>query len=106
MASTTIQGLPADLIKDLMGSTRNRNVYGPKLLEFVESDEPGINPSESWPLEFGGKNPTTLYQGFIKAAKDAKVSDTVKIIKREDSVFILHMERARVAVETMTTESE
>lgn len=89
----SMKGLSADLITQLMQSSRSRNTYGPKLAEFIESDEAAINPADVWPLEFGGKEASTLYQGFQLAAKKADLQDTILVKQSDGAVFILHKER-------------
>lgn len=90
---SAMKGLDADLIQSLMAKSRSRNTYGPKLADFVESDEAAINPAEVWPVEFGGKEATTLYQGFNLAAKKAGLTDTILVKQSDGAVFILHKER-------------
>jgi hypothetical protein len=92
-----ITGISVDLIAELMANSRNRNVYGPKLIEFMESDEAGINPAEVWPLECNGKA-SSVYQGFITAVKKAELQDVVMVKRHEESVFLIHRERAGLAV--------
>lgn len=105
-SKSQFKGLPTDVILGLMQNTRTRNAYGPKLLDFMEnSDEAGINPVDIWPVEFGGKEAATLYQGFMKAVKDAELSDTIKVIRREDSVFILHLDRVSLALNADSEEN-
>jgi hypothetical protein len=106
MSESNFVGLPPELIEKLMGESRQRNTYGPKLLDFINSDEAGINPAEAWPLEFGKKNASTLYQGFLTAAKKAEVADQIRILQNDGSVFILHKERAGLAVNGATDEAE
>lgn len=101
-----MKGLDNDLIKSLMGSTRTRNMYGPKLLEFMDSDEAAINPADVWPLEFGTKNTTTVYQGFLNAAKAAEVSDLIWIKQKDGQVYILHRERAILAAQSTNTDTD
>jgi len=93
-----MKGLPDQFINELMANTRSRNVYGPKLVEFCESDEAAINPAEVWPVEFAGKKASTLYQGFRTAAEKADISDLVLIKQSDDSVFILHKERVALVM--------
>lgn len=100
-----LKGISADKLSELMGKARTRNTYGPKLLEFMESDEAGINPAEVWPMEFGEKLTTTLYQGFMNAAKKSDLKDKIKILQSDDNVFILHNERAAVAREELQAEN-
>lgn len=97
-----MKGLSADFIATLMANTRTRNAYGPKLLEFVESDEAAINPRDVWFAEFGAKQSGTMYQGFMKAAKDAKLTDTIRISQVDGEVFILHTERVSLALAAAT----
>jgi hypothetical protein len=98
-----LKGLSSDLIADLMANSRTRNAYGPKLVEFCNSDEAAINPAEAWPTEFGGKKTTTLYQGFRLAADKADLlysaekPDAPLLVKlSDDNVFILHRERVEL----------
>jgi hypothetical protein len=88
-----IVGLSPELIAKLMASGRNRNFYGPKLLEFVESDEAGIAVKEVWPVEMSEKEASTIYQGFNLAAKKANLDETVIVKRLDDQVFLLHKER-------------
>lgn len=88
-----MKGLSADIISQLMANSRSKNTYGPKLIEFVESDEAAINPAEVWPIEFGKKEASTLYQGFLGAAKKADLTETVMVKQSDGMVFLLHKER-------------
>lgn len=99
--STSIKGLSQDFINDLLADSRTRNQYAPKLVEFLESDEMGINPVEIWPGEFKNKKPATLYQGFVNALNkaDESVQDKVRVLKREDSVFLLNKQLLTIASE-------
>lgn len=103
MATSPMKGLSSDLINSLMANTRQRNAYGPKLVEFCESDEAAIDPAEVWPVEFGGKKATTLYQGFRNAAEKAELSDTVLIKQYDDHVFILHKDRVAIVLAEQAT---
>lgn len=91
-----MQGLPPEMIADLMANSRSRGIYGPKLLEFCESDEPAINPAESWPLEFHNKKASSLYQSFNAHIKKAKLEEVVQCKLYNDQVFLLHLERTKV----------
>lgn len=106
MATATMKGLPSDLITSLMAKSRQHNAYGPKLLEFVNSDEAAINPAETWPLEFSGKKATTLYQGFRTAAEKANLSDQILIKQSDDNVFLLHKERVTLVLEATASEAD
>jgi hypothetical protein len=92
------KGLSRELIDELMAGSRGRNVYGPKLKVWLEdSDEPAVNPAEVWPVEFGSKKATALYQGFLTAAKAAEIHESqdgpVKVLNRDGKVYLFHMER-------------
>lgn len=91
-----MKGLSSDAVAELMANTRTRNAYGPKLLEFCESDEAAINPAEAWPMDFGSKKASTLYQGFRLASEKAGLNDTLLIKLSDETVFILHKERVEV----------
>lgn len=95
MAITENSGLSQDLIANLLANTRTRNAYGPKLVEFLDSDEAGVNPVEVWP-EFAGKKATTLYQGFRLAAEKASLTEQLLIKLSEETVFILNKEKVAV----------
>jgi len=89
-------GLSADFISDLMAKGRTKNTYGPKLVEFIESDEAAINPAEVWPIEFSKKEASTLYQGFLGAAKKGELTDTIMVKQSDGHVFLLHKERVNL----------
>lgn len=102
---TPLKGLPADMITDLMGKSRTRNQYGPKLVEFDASDEAGVNPAEAWPLDFGNKSAGTLYQGFRTAIEKNGLADMISLRKQDDAVFLLHNERVRILRESLLDEA-
>lgn len=93
-----MNGLSEDQIKDLLGKARGRNVYGPKLIEFMESDEAAINPKDTWPAEFQNKSASALYQSFRQAADKAGVADQLQISQVSGEVFILHKEKVAVVL--------
>lgn len=95
-----ITGLPADFISELMANSRQRNAYGPKLLEFLQSDEAAINPRDVWPAEFANKKSSTMYQGFNNAIKKGDIKG-LRIAQHNDEVFILNTEK----VEALLAES-
>jgi len=103
------QGLDPKMIDQLMSNTRSRNTYGPKLLEFHESDEAGINVREVW-VEFKNKKVTALYQGFMNAVKNAEMEDDILVKQYDGQVYLLHKQRAIVALspadETAEDESD
>lgn len=100
-------GLSSEFIAELQGKARVRNLYGPMLIEFDGSDEPGVDVQEAWPIELGQKSASTLYQGFLTAAKKAKLYPDVLTIKQSDEhVYILHNERYKLALETLAAESQ
>jgi hypothetical protein len=98
-----MEGISNDLIAELLAKGRTRNQYGPKLLEFCESDEAAINPRDVWPIEFGNKNTSTMYQGFRKAMIDGKLEDILQISQLNDEMFILHKERVALVQAQLTT---
>jgi hypothetical protein len=104
-ATGSMAGLSNDMILKLMAGGRARNAYGPKLKLFLDSDEAAINPAEVWPIEFGQKKATTLYQGFNTAIKEAGLNDTVQIKQSDGQVFLLHTERVALLF-TQDTDDE
>ena len=111
-------GIDPTLIAELIAGSRGRNMYGPKLVEFCDSDEPAIDVVEAWPMEFNGKESTTLYQGFRLAAEKAQllgvaengkpaIPAVLRIVQRNGNVYLLHNERVSlVQAQAATTEVE
>lgn len=81
-------GLSNDQIAALYAKRRVKGLYEDKLMELMESDEPAIDPADSWPVEFSNKSATTMYQGFNNAAKKLNLADDVDVIQRDGAVFI------------------
>lgn len=89
--------LSASKVSELIANKRTKGDYGDKLTYIMEkTDEPGFDPAEDWPLEFGSKSATTMYQGFRNAAeklgyldKESSSASQVDIVQREGHVFIL-----------------
>jgi hypothetical protein len=94
---TAFTGLDDAMIQELLGKSRTRNAYGPKLADFYESDEAAINVAETWPVEFGKKAPATLAQGFNIAADKADMKDKVQIINRGRAGFPAQPREGRAA---------
>lgn len=86
-----MKGLDNDFITQLLGKSRTRNAYGPKLLLFLESDEAAINPKEVFP-EFKNKNTSTVYQGFNNAMKNSDI-EGVEIRQSDGEVYILNTQK-------------
>lgn len=91
-----MKGLQADVISQLMAKSRSKNTYGPKLVEFNDSDEAAINPADVWPIEFGKKEASTVYQGFLAAIKKADLTEVIMVKQSDGNVFLLHKERVGV----------
>ena len=90
-------------IAELMAKKRTKGVYEDKLnILYTESDEAGVDVAEQWPLEFSGKNATTLYQGFSNAAKKLEIEDAVDIVNRDGHVFILVKTRVALVLSDTT----
>lgn len=102
MTTANMVGLSPELIANLMGKSRTKNAYGPKVLEFADSDEAAINPKEVWAVELGQKNPATLYQGFNNAINKAGLKDTIALRRDGEDVFLLHTERVNLAIAELT----
>jgi hypothetical protein len=86
-------GLSNDEVLELLSKGRTRNMYGPKILEFLASDEVAIDVAEVWPVDFSKKVASTLYQGFINAAKKADLTDQIMVKQSDEHVFILNTEK-------------
>lgn len=90
-------GLTPEQIAGLMAKKRTKGLYEEKLtFLYSDSDEAGVDVAETWPVEFGQKNATTLYQGFSNAAKKLDMEDAVDIVNRDGHVYILV--KTRVAI--------
>lgn len=95
-----IKGLSPDEVANLIANTRTRNQYGPKLGEFVQSDEAAVMVTDTWP-EFAAKSASTLYQGFRTAAEKANLTDTISVRQHDDKVYILNMAKIALATNTL-----
>ena len=110
-------------LAELYANKRTKGVYEAKLSIFLESDEPGVDPAEDWPLEFTTidpeskerkpKNATTLYQGFRNAAEKLGVlfsaenpEGVIDVVQRDGSVFVIHTKRAAVVMGTSLNSDE
>lgn len=108
--SAPFKGLSQSEIDDLLANNRTRNQYGPYLYQFVDSDEAAVNVVDVWP-ELKVKTISTLYQGFINAAKKADLyyapnstgpresplpDKPIMVKKANDAVFLLHRERIAI----------
>ena len=82
-------GLTPDQIQDLLGKRRKKGLYEDRMVELMESDELGVNPAETWPVDFSKKSATTMYQGFRNAATKLEISDDIEVIQRDGAVFLL-----------------
>jgi hypothetical protein len=105
MATTPLQGLSSEQIDELMASSRTRNAYAPRLVEFCDSDEAAVNPADVWP-EFKAKKASTLYQGFNNAVKKGQLEDTILVKLWNENVFLLHKERVAIVQANGADDSE
>lgn len=100
-------GLSSEKIRELYENKRTKGLYEEKLnLLMTKSDEPGIDPAEEWPIDFGKKSATTMYQGFRNAAEKLKVDDQVDILARDGHVYILVKSRIELALSANGNASE
>lgn len=92
-----IQGLDPSKIASLYANKRTKGKYVLLLSELMDSDEPGVDVAETWPLTMSGKKPTTVYQGFRNAAKtlELDIPTDLDVVQRDGSVFILVSERCQ-----------
>jgi hypothetical protein len=99
--------LDKDMIASLYANRRTKGMYEDKLYFLMnESDEPGVDVAETWPTDFGKKQPTTLYQGFNNAAKKLEVDDQVDVVNRDGHVFILVKSRCELVLATDDTDAD
>jgi hypothetical protein len=98
-------GLSVDKIHELMGKGRLRGVYNTKLDEFVASDEPAVDVMDAWPIEFGNKQATTLYQGFRGVVDKAGLNDTILVKQTDGRVYLWHNERIAVKLAELQAEA-
>lgn len=86
-------GLTAERIAQLLGQTRQKGQYIGLLNSFIESGEMGVDAKEEWP-ELREKKGTTLKQGFDNARENKEAAagaEHVRVIKQEESVFLVNM---------------
>lgn len=94
----SLKGLPSELIDELLAGRRVKGAYGKALVDFMEhSDELGVNPRDAWPLEFGTKSASSMYQSFRTSAKNAGILDQLTIMQSDDELYIIHNGRAAEA---------
>jgi hypothetical protein len=97
-------GLTPEEIAGLMAKKRTKGLYEEKLVFlYNDTDEAGVDVAETWPVEFGAKTATTLYQGFSNAAKKLDMEDSVDIVNRDGHVFILVKSRVALVLADMDT---
>jgi hypothetical protein len=96
--------LSPEKIQELLANKRTKGLYESHLnFVMTESDEPGFDPAEDWPLDFSNKSATTMYQGFRNAAEKLQVADQVEILQRDNHVFILVKSRLELALSPVNT---
>jgi hypothetical protein len=100
---TGIKGLSQDKINEVLGKKHQKGWYGPALMEFLKSEEIGINPKEEWPIQLGDKGAAAIAQAFKNACDRAGIKHdkddpnaVITIMTSKDEVFILHNERLRL----------
>jgi hypothetical protein len=101
-----LKGLSISEVRDLLSKGKSRNIYGPCVLEFINSDEAGVNPREAWPINFETTKASAMYQSFNKAVKDANLEDVVQVKQHDSECFLIHKERYALAVAAMADEAE
>lgn len=85
MATSTVP-LSDDQIAALLGSVSERGKYGRILDEFMQSDESGIVVSTAFPST---TKPGTIYQGFTNQRKEKNLTDRVRVLNHEDTVYLI-----------------
>lgn len=93
---------PAEVAQLLSQPTGKKGIYGPKLMDFFNGDELAINPRDVWPTEFKDVKIVNLAQNFRNAATKAKILDLIQLRVVGDNLFIVHVERANLAVLQLT----
>jgi hypothetical protein len=90
-------GLTPDQIQALLGKTRQKGIYEKYLIDFVNSNEGGINVNEEW-MDLREKKATTLKQGFENAKDKAHVMEAtegkaanVKVLASDDQVYLINL---------------
>lgn len=90
---TKMVGLPTDLINEIMAHGRDRNFYGPKIVEFEAMEINGVDAMDTWPAlkakVDGGMKVNSVVLGFRKAASDANVEWLV-VKAVEDRVYLIN----------------
>lgn len=88
-----IMALSPDQIAAIYAKRRTKGQYVELLTEFLASGEAGVSVKEQWGAFLGGKQPTTIKQGF-EGAKDKKDSPEdaglVDVIVDGDDVYLIH----------------
>jgi hypothetical protein len=100
-----MKGLSFNELQKVRQSGGKRGIYGKRFQEFLDSDELGIEPAASWPIDFGyrteetpeGKTPEAISQGFKNVIEKLGLSNVVSVKIADDRVFVWHEERLAVA---------
>jgi hypothetical protein len=91
--NNSMPGLSNELIEQLLAQGRDRNLYGPKIVEFEKSGLNGVDVMEHWPIfatkVSGGMKINSIVLGFRKAASDAKV-DWLVVKALDNHVFLIN----------------
>ena len=90
--------LTPEQIADILGNRKTKGLYEEKLQVYLDSDDAAIDVAEQWPLDFGKKSASSMYQSFGNAAKKLGVADVLDIVNRDGHLFILHKDRVELAL--------
>lgn len=95
-----MEGLDNDFLMSILASGKDRNVYGPKIVEFDELGVNGVDVLERWPVlqskVAGGMKLSSVALGFRNKLKEQEITHIV-VKQVEDKVFLINMNLVKVA---------
>ena len=90
----------------LSGGKLPKGFYGEHLVAFAdESDEPFINPRETWPM-LKNRKVSSIYQGFNSAKNEAELGSVITVKMFDSECYIVHNERAGVVMSAQDENDE
>jgi hypothetical protein len=108
-------GLTQEQIRQILQTRRRRGVYEQYLIEFLKSNEAGVNVKEEWP-DLAVKKASSLKQGFDglkdkatfkeqlkEAGFPEDAADNVSVIANDEQVFLINVPMVELAPAETTT---
>jgi hypothetical protein len=102
-------GLTQEEIRQILQKRRRRGVYEQYLIEFLKSNEAGVNVKEQWP-DLAVKKASSLKQGFdglkdkatfkeqlAESGLSEDAAEQVSVIANDEQVFLINVPMVEAA---------